>query len=102
MNESKTSLTKKFKENPLELIKCALLGALVLLLLVNVIVGGITAGAIARIKKELSSELSSVNTKLSGIYYIVDEADVLQLGTIKLQGSETWTLPVASARWSGR
>lgn len=102
MNESKTSLTKKLKENPLEMIKCALLGAVVLLLLVNVIVESITAGAIGRTKEDLADQLTSVNTKLSGIYYIVDDADVLKLGAIKLRGSKTWTLPVASAAWSGR
>jgi len=32
----------------------------------------------------------------------IGDADILLLKAIKLQNSETWTLPVASAGWNGR
>ena len=56
-----------------------------------------------------NSRLTSVEAELDSIGYSVGSLDrrvgnaaVLQLDSIKMQGSNTWTLPVSSIPWSGR
>ena len=71
------------------------------LLLVQIFIQSCTNSRLVAVEEsinDLGYKLVLIDAQIS----VLGNADVFQLQAVKMQGSDTWTLPVSSISWSGR